>query len=62
MVECESSNHDGAKVPAVVRIEVSGSILTRCLWCAEGAMSALVRSGVGFTAAPTTPDHMVGSD
>ncbi|MEV4738546.1 MULTISPECIES: hypothetical protein [unclassified Microbacterium] len=49
MTACDNSDHDGAQVPAIVRIEVEGARpMERCLWCAEGASTALMRAGVSF--------------
>jgi len=54
-MHCESSNHDGTQVPAVVRIETTrGPNAVRhdrnlCQWCAEGVVADVIATGYAAT-------------
>lgn len=49
---CSSSDHDGYREPATVRISDPSTTVERCTYCAEGRMVALIRGGLTFTVTP----------
>lgn len=49
---CESEDHDGAEVRAVVTVRCGDAVMNRCPFCAEGLTGMLMRRGQEFTVSP----------
>lgn len=55
MILCDNSDHDGARVEALTRIQIGGEAgvhADRCLYCAEGLITSLIRQRRAFTSTP----------